>query len=185
MRLIDADDLDRVILELNTERGCKITRNEYKLIDRVLFEFPTIKALEQEPMLDKIRAEIEEMTPTYHNLDWSITDLVPINKVLKIIDKIRDEITKLVYGDPEEDYEYGYNRALMNAAQIINKYKAEPIIKDGERNIDVLLRILDLYFPDTFSIESFNNVMGLNYHLIFNKLWLEKKYKKGGGDNAE
>lgn len=92
MRLIDADDLDRVILELNTERGCKITRNEYKLIDRVLFEFPTIKALEQEPMLDKIRAEIEEMTPTYHNLDWSITDLVPINKVLKIIDKIRDEI---------------------------------------------------------------------------------------------
>lgn len=40
-------------------------------------------------VLDKIRAEIEEMTPTYHNGDWSIKDLVPISNVIKIIDKYR------------------------------------------------------------------------------------------------
>ena len=41
--------------------------------------------------LDKIRAEIEGMTPTYHNTDWSITDLVPISEVLEIIDKYKAE----------------------------------------------------------------------------------------------
>lgn len=43
-------------------------------------------------VLDKIRAEIEQMTPTYHNPDWSITDLVPISEVLKRIDKYKAEI---------------------------------------------------------------------------------------------
>ena len=42
-------------------------------------------------VLDKIRAEIKGMLPTYHNLDWSITDLVPISEVLKIIDKYKAE----------------------------------------------------------------------------------------------
>ena len=42
-------------------------------------------------MLDKIRAEIKGMTPTYHNPDWSITDLVPISEVLKLIDKHKAE----------------------------------------------------------------------------------------------
>ena len=41
--------------------------------------------------LDKIRAEIKGMTLTYHNLDWSITDLVPISEVLKIIDRYNTE----------------------------------------------------------------------------------------------
>jgi hypothetical protein len=50
-----------------------------------------IKALEDEAVLDKISAEIEEMTPTYHNFDWSITDLVPISEVLKLIDKYKAE----------------------------------------------------------------------------------------------
>lgn len=50
-----------------------------------------IKTLEQEPILDKIRAEIKGMTPTYHNSDWSITDLVPISKVLDMIDKYKAE----------------------------------------------------------------------------------------------
>ena len=45
----------------------------------------------QEPILDKIRAEIKGMTPTYHNSDWSITDLVPISEVLKRIDKYKAE----------------------------------------------------------------------------------------------
>ena len=42
MRLIDADALDRIIQILN-EKDWGITRGEYKLIDSVLFEFPTIK----------------------------------------------------------------------------------------------------------------------------------------------
>ena len=42
MRLIDADALETVITQLN-ENGWEITRNEYKLIDRVLFEIPTIE----------------------------------------------------------------------------------------------------------------------------------------------
>ena len=42
-------------------------------------------------MLDEIRAEIEEITPTYHNPDWSITDLVPVSKVLDMINKYRAE----------------------------------------------------------------------------------------------
>ena len=45
-------------------------------------------------VLDKISAEIKEMTPTYHNPDWSITDLVPISKVLKLIDKYKTDILK-------------------------------------------------------------------------------------------
>jgi hypothetical protein len=42
MRLIDADALDEVVLNLNTNRDFGITRVDYKLIDSVLFEFPTI-----------------------------------------------------------------------------------------------------------------------------------------------
>ena len=43
MRLIDADALDEVVLNLNTNRDFGITRGDYKLIDSVLFEFPTIE----------------------------------------------------------------------------------------------------------------------------------------------
>lgn len=39
--------------------------------------------------IDKIRDEIKRMAPTYHNPDWSITDLVPISEVCKIIDKYK------------------------------------------------------------------------------------------------
>lgn len=42
-------------------------------------------------VLNKIRDEIKAMTPTYHNNDWSITDLVPISEVLKIVDKYNTE----------------------------------------------------------------------------------------------
>jgi hypothetical protein len=41
--------------------------------------------------LDKIRDEIKEMTPTCHNADWSITDLVSISEVIKLIDKYKGE----------------------------------------------------------------------------------------------
>lgn len=42
-RLINADILDSVVLRLNA-KGAQITRSEYKLIDRVIFEFPTVDA---------------------------------------------------------------------------------------------------------------------------------------------
>lgn len=44
MRLIDADALDDVVMRLNAEGDSGITRSEYKLIDSVLFEFPTVDA---------------------------------------------------------------------------------------------------------------------------------------------
>ncbi len=43
MRLIDADALDDVMMRLNFKENRGITRGEYKLIDSVLFEFPTIE----------------------------------------------------------------------------------------------------------------------------------------------
>ena len=43
MRLIDADALDGVVLDLNVNRDFGITRGDYKMIDAVLFEFPTIE----------------------------------------------------------------------------------------------------------------------------------------------
>lgn len=45
-RLIDADALDSVVLRMNTKENAQITRGEYKLIDSVIFEFPTIDALQ-------------------------------------------------------------------------------------------------------------------------------------------
>ena len=54
MRLIDADALDDLICQLN-EEGHEITRNEYKMIDNILFEFPTICDI------DAIRREIEDL----------------------------------------------------------------------------------------------------------------------------
>ena len=56
------------------------------------------KYIERE-ILDKIRAEIKGMTPTYHNPDWSITDLVPISEVLDVVDKYKAEV------EPQESEE--------------------------------------------------------------------------------
>ena len=41
-RLIDADALDDVVGKLN-KNGIRITRGEYKLINAVIFQFPTIE----------------------------------------------------------------------------------------------------------------------------------------------
>lgn len=38
-------------------------------------------------MLTELQLEIEQMTPTYHNPDWSITDLIPMSEVIKTIQK--------------------------------------------------------------------------------------------------
>ena len=42
MRLIDADVLDDVVYAHNNGGKCVITRNDYKLISSLMFEFPTI-----------------------------------------------------------------------------------------------------------------------------------------------
>lgn len=36
-------------------------------------------------VLTELKSEIEQMTPTYHNPNWSITDLVSISEVNKVI----------------------------------------------------------------------------------------------------
>lgn len=42
-----------------------------------------------------------------------------------VLDKIQDEIIGLRYNDAEEDFEYGYNDALWNVRQIIDRHKSE------------------------------------------------------------
>ena len=42
-----------------------------------------------------------------------------------VLDKIRAEISDLEEDYPEDDYQYGYNDALMIVSKIIDKYKAE------------------------------------------------------------
>lgn len=44
MRIIDANKLDDVVVRLNSQ-DWQITRGEYKLINRVLFEFPSVDAV--------------------------------------------------------------------------------------------------------------------------------------------
>jgi len=86
-RLIDANALNGVI-----------SSNDYeKVLDAPCIFADLPNGLDgghydlQEPILDKIRAEIKGMIPTYHNPDWSITDLVPISEVLKLVDKYKAE----------------------------------------------------------------------------------------------
>lgn len=67
-----------------------VTKEQRKIIDDT-FDM-AIKSLEQEPILDKIRAEIEEL-PSYvarfNGGDFAIH--IDKEKVLKIIDKYRGE----------------------------------------------------------------------------------------------
>ena len=70
------------------EKIMPVTPNDWKRYEEHKL---ILELLEQEPILDKIKAEIEEMTPTYHNNNWSIKDLVPISEVLKLIDKYKAE----------------------------------------------------------------------------------------------
>lgn len=85
MRLIDADALDDLICQLN-EEGHEITRNEYKMIDNILFEFPTVCDIEQ------IRAEIEQI----EGVKYEVSDnqgkrykyeTIEKSEALQIIDK--------------------------------------------------------------------------------------------------
>lgn len=65
-----------------------------------------IKALEQEPILDKIRAEIDE------EADYAYADF----------DRYKEDILHAESDElPDDDYRYGLRRAI----DIIDKYKAE------------------------------------------------------------
>lgn len=54
-----------------------------------------IKALEQEPIFDKIRAEIESITPKAHirtgKLSIDTELMIPLDRVLKVLDKYKSE----------------------------------------------------------------------------------------------
>ncbi len=58
-----------------------------------------IKALEQEPILDKIRAEIESITPKAHirtgKLSIDTELMIPLVRVLNAIDKYKAESEKV------------------------------------------------------------------------------------------
>ena len=65
-----------------------------------------IKALEQEPILDKIRAEIDE------EADYAYADF----------DRYKEDILHAESDElPDDDFRYGLRRAI----EIIDKYKAE------------------------------------------------------------
>ena len=69
MRLIDADALDSVVFHLNTE-GKQITRSEYKLIDNVIFEFPTIEAIPIEWLERWFKERFKSNTYNHLIADW-------------------------------------------------------------------------------------------------------------------
>ena len=46
-RLVDVSTLDDTVLKLNNERDAEITRYDYKRIDNVLFEMPTVVAADK------------------------------------------------------------------------------------------------------------------------------------------
>ena len=82
MRLIDADALDDVIQILN-EKNWGITRGDYKLIDAVLFEFPTVEERktgkwEQDNPFTKPRcSECGEPCFGLHGFDYTLTPYCP------------------------------------------------------------------------------------------------------------
>ena len=87
MKAVNVDD----VLKILHKYGRYIFVTDEKKYTDMEYEIANLKALEQEPILDKIRAEIKGMTPTYHNPDWSLTDLVPISEVLDVVNKYMAE----------------------------------------------------------------------------------------------
>ena len=77
----------------------------YTLAPTEVFDM-AIKALEQEPILDKIRAEIDE------EADYAYADF----------DRYKEDILHAESDElPDDDYRYGLRRAI----EIIDKYKRE------------------------------------------------------------
>jgi len=71
MRLIDADALDDVVQDLNEKKNYGITRGEYKLIDSVLLEFPTIE--------ERKTGKWIELTNTNHTYVCSVCGRMLVN----------------------------------------------------------------------------------------------------------
>ena len=69
MRLIDADALDDVTMRLNFKENWGITRIEYKLIDSVLFEFPTVKPQTAHWIIDGHHIQCSKCGETMCNTD--------------------------------------------------------------------------------------------------------------------
>lgn len=88
MTLIDGDRI--VTAQLYDDEYEEFIEKEMSIIDYVN-AYTDEGVTTADDVLDKIRAEIEGMTPTYHNPDWSITDLVPISEVLKLVNKYKAE----------------------------------------------------------------------------------------------
>ena len=83
-------------------------------------EDKAIKALEQEPVLDKIKAEVMSLT------DGCTPELIRNVDVLEIIDKIRAEIEAARFVDKDTKLCKNANASGLEVAlQIIDKYKAE------------------------------------------------------------
>lgn len=91
MKLIDGDRI--ITAQLYDDEYEEFTEQKMSIIDYVN-AYTDEGVTKADDMLDKIRAEIKGMTPTYHNHDWSITDLVPISEVLKLLDKYKAEMEK-------------------------------------------------------------------------------------------
>lgn len=91
------NEMDRYIADELTlcDSNNKFPKNEVFIVDdvyeQIAEQLPPVTPKSKTDVLDKIRAEIKGMTPTYHNADWSITDLVPISEVLKIVDRYKAE----------------------------------------------------------------------------------------------
>lgn len=88
MTLIDGDRI--VTAQLYDDEHEEFTEKKMSIIDYVN-TYTDEGVTTDDDVLDKIRAEIKGMTPTYHNPDWTITDLVPISEVLKLVDKYKAE----------------------------------------------------------------------------------------------
>ena len=85
-----------------------VTKEQRELIDDT-FDM-AIKALEQEPILDKIRAEIiEEKDFAYADFEQYKVDYLGVDA-----EYVEDEL-------PQDDFRYGMERCI----DILNKYKAE------------------------------------------------------------
>ena len=78
----------------------QITLGEYEEMTK-----PLDREIEQEPILDKIRAEIESITPKAHirtgKLSIDTELMIPLDRVLKVLNKYNSEIESQESEDKE------------------------------------------------------------------------------------
>ena len=78
----------------------QITLGEYEEMTK-----PLDREIEQEPILDKIRAEMESITPKAHirtgKLSIDTELMIPLDRVLKVLNKYNSEIESQIRSDKE------------------------------------------------------------------------------------